>query len=114
MELAKPLSQIINIYFRKGNDKFKGLSLEFYSKNINQFGPRLTHKAITVAVNGSNFGKTIISKYIVVIYDLKNKKLFYLACRKSFVLPSRISPPDVPIKFSLQNLEKVQNSKSKP
>jgi hypothetical protein len=35
----------------------------------------LTHKAIPVAVDGSNFGKSSINKYKRVIYDLKiNKK----------------------------------------
>jgi hypothetical protein len=33
----------------------------------------LRNKAIPVAVNGSNFGETIISKYKRVIYELKNK-----------------------------------------
>ncbi len=39
------------------------------------FGPRLTNKAIPVAVNGSNFEKTIISKSKRVIGDLK--KIFW-------------------------------------
>jgi hypothetical protein len=40
-----------------------------------------------VAVSGPNFGKTFISKYKAIIYDLK-KKYFYLACWKSFILRS--------------------------
>jgi hypothetical protein len=43
----------------------------------------LTHKAIPVAVNGSNFGKSIISKYKRVIYDLKFKNI--LAYLKIFL-----------------------------
>jgi hypothetical protein len=39
----------------------------------------LQYKAIPDAVNGSNSGKTIISKYKGVIFDLKNQKKFYLA-----------------------------------
>jgi hypothetical protein len=39
----------------------------------------LRYKAIPVAVNGSDFGKTIISKYKGDIGDLKNKKKVYLA-----------------------------------
>ena len=30
----------------------------------------------TAAVNGSNFGKSIISKYLRVIYDFRKKKNF--------------------------------------
>jgi hypothetical protein len=39
----------------------------------------LRHKAIPGAVNGLNFGKSIIRKYKGVIYDLKNKIKIYLA-----------------------------------
>ncbi len=46
----------------------------------------LRYKAIPVAVNGSDFGKTIISKYKGVIWDLKNKKKVYLAHWKFFIL----------------------------
>jgi hypothetical protein len=46
---------------------------------IRHFGPRLAHKPIDVAINGANFGKTIISKYTGVICDLKNKKFTYRA-----------------------------------
>jgi hypothetical protein len=34
-ELAKPQSQIPSIYFKKGNNKFKGQSLQFFSGNTN-------------------------------------------------------------------------------
>jgi hypothetical protein len=36
----------------------------------------LQYKAAPVAVNGSNFGKTIISKYKGYMWDLKYKKHF--------------------------------------
>jgi hypothetical protein len=39
----------------------------------------MTHKAISAAVNGLNFGKSIISKYERVKYDLKKKKTFGLS-----------------------------------
>jgi len=42
----------------------------------------LRHKAIPVAVHGSNFGKTIISKYKGVIYDFKIKKRILLSLLK--------------------------------
>jgi hypothetical protein len=38
-----------------------------------EFGPRLTLKAIPDAVKGSNFGKTIFSKYKGFIYDVEKK-----------------------------------------
>jgi hypothetical protein len=40
------------------------------------FWPKLTLKAIPDAVNGSNFGKTIFSKYKGVIYDVEKKKFW--------------------------------------
>ncbi len=36
----------------------------------------LRYKAITLAVNGSNVGKTIINKYKGDIWDLKNNNNF--------------------------------------
>ena len=39
----------------------------------------LRYKAIPVAVNGSDFGKTIISKYKGDNWVLKNNKKFYQA-----------------------------------
>jgi hypothetical protein len=38
--------------------------------NFLHFGPRSAHQAIPVTGNGSNFGKTIFSKYKGVKYDL--------------------------------------------
>ena len=61
------------------------------------FGPRSAHKAIPDAVNGSNFGKTICSKYKGVIYDVE-KKFFGLGW-KQFLFPvvlglrGKIEPP---------------------
>ncbi len=80
-----------------------------------------------VAVKGSNFEKTIISKNKGVKYDFKNTKFFYLACWISFVprgLSIRrtvLSPPIIaestnfftkPKYFSITNYEKVKNSNS--
>ncbi len=49
----------------------------------------LQYKAIPVAVNGSNFRKTIISKYKGDIWDLKNKnKISYLTENFSFCVVS--------------------------
>ncbi len=45
----------------------------------------LWYKAITVAVNGSNVEKTIISKYKGDSWDLKNNIKFYLAFNKFFI-----------------------------
>jgi hypothetical protein len=59
----------------------------------------LRYKAIPAAVNESNFGKTIISKYKGDFRDLKNNKKFYLAHQNLFVLRSLsirrtiLSPP---------------------
>jgi hypothetical protein len=88
----------------------------------------LTHKAAPVAGNGSNLGKSIISKYKRVIYDLKNKKIF--AYLEKFFVPLSLtttrnnptSPQNGPIKIfftkslylSITNNEIAQNSKSKP
>ncbi len=93
------------------------------------FWPKITHKAI-LAANGSNFGKSIISKYLRAIYDLKNKKNFW-PILKFFFIPSslqttrnnRSSPQWSNQKnFSskksyylcITSIEIVQNSKSKP
>ncbi len=46
-----------------------------------------------VAVNGSNFGKTIIGKYEGDILDLRNKIIFYLACWKSLVYAEQLYLP---------------------
>jgi hypothetical protein len=59
----------------------------------------MRYKAIPAAVNESNLGKTIISKYKGYFRDLKNLKFFYLAPQNLFVLRSLsirrtiLSPP---------------------
>ncbi len=56
-----------------------GTPISQWGNKFWHFGPRFTQKAISAAVNGSNFGKSIISKYLRVTYDLKNKKIFGLS-----------------------------------
>ncbi len=64
----------------------------------------MTHKAIPVAVNGSNFEKSIISKYKRVIYDFKNYINFGLSQNLFFPFSlkttqnNRNSPHNGPIK----------------
>jgi hypothetical protein len=61
-----------------------------------------THKAISAAVHGSNFGKSIISKYLRVIYDFCF--LIFWPILKIFFIPR--SPRTTPVHLNFLKPQK--------